>query len=85
VTVSGASVFRLVLLGLLAWLLQLTVVSQLTVFGVPADLTPLVVAYVGFITGSTTGAVFGFGLGLFVDLTPEHTLGVNSLVFTAVG
>ena len=84
-TVSGASVFRLVLLGLIAWLLQLTVVSQLTVFGVPADLTPLVVAYVGFITGSTTGAVFGFGLGLFVDLTPEHTLGVNSLVFTAVG
>ena len=84
-TVSGASVFRLVLLGLAAWLLQLTVVSQLTVFGVPADLTPLVVAYVGFITGSTTGAVFGFGLGLFVDLTPEHTLGVNSLVFTAVG
>jgi len=85
VTVSGASVFRLVLLGLAAWLLQLTVVSQLTVFGVPADLTPLVVAYVGFITGSTTGAGFGFGLGLFVDLTPEHTLGVNSLVFTAVG
>jgi rod shape-determining protein MreD len=84
-TVTGASVFRLALIGLLAWLMQLTVVSQLTVFGVPADLTPLVVAFVGYITGSMTGAVFGFALGMFVDLTPEHTLGVNSLVFTAVG
>ena len=84
-TISGASVLRLVGLGLLAWLMQLTVVSQLTVFGVPADLTPLVVAFVGYIAGSTTGAIFGFALGLFVDLTPEHTLGVNSLVFTAVG
>ena len=55
-TVSGASVLRLAGLGLLAWLLQLTVVSQITVFGVPADLTPLVVAFVGYITGSTTGA-----------------------------
>ena len=37
----------------------------------PADLTPLVVASVGFIAGSTPGAVFGFGLGLFVDVPPR--------------
>jgi len=84
VTISTASVFRLVLIGLLGWLLQQGV-SQVTVFGVPADLTPLLVASIGFIAGSTTGAIFGFSLGLFVDLTPGQQLGVNSLVFTAVG
>ena len=40
----------------------------MTVFGVPADLTPLLVAFAGFIAGSITGAVFGFCLGLFVDV-----------------
>lgn len=84
-TVSTSSVIRLGLLGLLGYLLQLTTISQITVFGVPADLTPLLVAFAGFICGSMTGAMFGFSLGLFVDLMPGHTLGVNSLVFTAVG
>ena len=37
-TVSTASVVRLALLGLLGGILQLTAVSQLTIFGVPADL-----------------------------------------------
>ena len=32
-----------------------------------------------------TGAVFGFCLGLFIDVSLYQTLGVSSLVFTAVG
>jgi rod shape-determining protein MreD len=32
-----------------------------------------------------SGAVFGFCLGLFVDISLYQTLGVSSLVFTAVG
>jgi len=56
-----------------------------TIFGVPADLTPLMVAFAGFIAGSMTGAVFGFCLGLFIDVSLYQTLGVSSLVFTAVG
>ena len=76
---------RLALLGLIGGLIQLSVVSQVTVFGVPADLTPLMVAFAGFIAGSMTGAVFGFCLGLFIDVSLYQTLGVSSLVFTAVG
>jgi rod shape-determining protein MreD len=56
-----------------------------TIFGVPADLSPLLVASVGFLCGSISGAVFGFSLGLFVDTVLLQTLGVNSLVLTAVG
>ena len=84
-TVTSASVIRLALLGLVGGLFQLSVVSQVTVFGVPADLTPLMVASAGFIAGSMTGAVFGFCLGLFIDVSLYQTLGVSSLVFTAVG
>ena len=84
-TVTTASVVRLTLLGLLGGLIQLSVVSQVTVFGVPADLSPLLVASAGFMAGSMTGAVFGFCLGLFIDVSLYQTLGVSSLVFTAVG
>jgi len=85
VTITTASVIRLALLGLIGGLFQLSVVSQVTIFGVPADLTPLMVAFAGFIAGSMTGAVFGFCLGLFIDVSLYQTLGVSSLVFTAVG
>jgi rod shape-determining protein MreD len=84
-TVSRSVVARLVLLGLLGGILQLTAVSQLSLFGVPADLTPLLVASVGFLCGSLTGAAFGFGIGMFLDTALLQTLGVESLVFTLVG
>src|SRR5262249_1988981 len=76
-TITPASVIRLALLGLLGGILQLSAVSQITVFGVPADLTPLLVASAGFIAGSIPGAVFGFCLGLFVDISLYQTLGVS--------
>jgi cell shape-determining protein MreD len=85
VTWSPALVGRLAGLGLLGGILQLTTVSQVSVFGVPADLSPLLVAGVGFLCGSIPGAVFGFALGLFVDTALMQTLGVTSLVFTGVG
>jgi rod shape-determining protein MreD len=85
VTLTPAAVGRLTLVGLVGGILQLTAVSQISVFGVPADLSPLLVASVGFLCGSVPGAVFGFVLGLFVDTALLQTLGVNSLVYTAVG
>jgi rod shape-determining protein MreD len=85
VAVTRSSVARLVLIGLIGGILQLTTVSQVSIFGVPADLTPLLVASVGFLCGSLTGAAFGFGVGLFMDTALLQTLGVQSLVFTVVG
>jgi rod shape-determining protein MreD len=85
VTITPASVTRLARLGLLGGIIQLSAVSQITVFGVPADLSPLLVASAGFLAGSVAGAAFGFCLGLFVDISLFQTLGVTSLVFTGVG
>ena len=84
-TLTTAAVVRLALIGLLGGILQATALSQLTVFGVAIDLSPLIVASIGFIAGSVPGAVFGFFFGLLIDSTLFAKLGVSSLVFTAVG
>ncbi len=84
-TVNGALVGRLAGIGLLAMVLQVTAVSQVTVFGVPADLSPLLVVAVGLLLGSVTGATFGFAVGLLVDTGMVQTLGVTSLLLVCIG
>ena len=84
-TPAGPVIARLAALGLIGCILQLTAVAQITVFGVPADLSPLMVVSVGLLMGSVPGALFGFGVGLFVDTALLQTLGISSLVLTGVG
>ena len=76
---------RLAALGFLTVVIQTAAVSQITVFGVSVDLSPLVVASVGLLAGSLPGAVFGFAAGLFADVALVQTLGVTSLLFIAIG
>lgn len=76
---------RLALLGFFTVLIQVAGVSQVSIFGVSADLTVLVVMSVGLLTGSMLGAVTGFGIGLLVDMLLVQTLGVTSLLYIAIG
>jgi rod shape-determining protein MreD len=76
---------RLLGLGLLTVLLQVSAVSQVTIAGTNADLTPLVVMSVGLLCGSVLGASFGFTAGLFVDMALLQTLGLSSLVYIICG
>jgi cell shape-determining protein MreD len=85
VTWNAAAVARLCAIGVVGGILQLTTVSQVAIFGVPADLSPLLVGAVGLLCGSIAGASFGFGLGLFMDTLLAQTLGVTSLVLLGVG
>ncbi|MDQ3629793.1 MAG: rod shape-determining protein MreD [Actinomycetota bacterium] len=82
---SVALALRLAALGLLAVVLQVSAVSQLTVFDTNADVVPLVVAFVALFFGPVVGAVFGFAVGLLIDVALVGTLGVNSLVYVAIG
>jgi rod shape-determining protein MreD len=76
---------RLVPLAFVMVVLQEAALSQISIFGVSADLTPLVVMSVGLLAGSTAGAAMGFGTGLLVDLVLVQTLGVTSLLYIAIG
>lgn len=76
---------RLAALMVIGVILQTAALSQVTVFGAPIDLFPLVVASVGLLLGSIGGAAFGFAAGLFIDVALLQAVGVTSLVYTVVG
>jgi rod shape-determining protein MreD len=76
---------RLVLLAFVTVVLQQAAVSQISIFGVSADLTPLVVMSIGLLTGSMLGALMGFAIGLLVDTVLVQTLGVTSLLYIGIG
>jgi rod shape-determining protein MreD len=84
-SLSGALVLRLAAFAFAVVFFQIGVVSEVPVFGVNADLSSLLVAFVGLLCGSTVGAACGFAVGLLVDLALLQTLGLTSLVFTLIG
>ncbi len=84
-TYSVGLQLRLVALGFIAIVIQEAAVSQISIFGISADLGPLVVMSVGLLCGSLPGAIFGFATGLFVDTALVQTLGVTSLLYIAIG
>jgi len=83
--VSPRLLARIALLSIAIVFFQIGVVSEVPVFGVTVDLSPLLVAFIGLLCGSTLGAVSGFAAGLLVDLSLVQTLGLTSLVFTLIG
>ena len=84
-TLSGSLLTRIAVLVVVVVFFQIGVVSEVPVFGVAVDLSPLLVAFVGLLCGSTIGAATGFAVGLLVDLALVQTLGLTSLIFTLVG
>jgi rod shape-determining protein MreD len=84
-TPSAGLLLRVALLSVVVVLFQIGVVSEVPVFGVNADLSPLLVAFVALLGGSMLGAAGGFAIGLLVDLALLQTLGLTSLVFTLIG
>jgi rod shape-determining protein MreD len=84
-TFSASLVTRIAVLVIVVVFFQIGVVSEVPLFGVVVDLSPLLVAFVGLLCGSTVGAATGFAVGLLVDLALVQTLGVSSLILTLIG
>jgi rod shape-determining protein MreD len=76
---------RLALLALVAVLVQIAAVSQVSLLGATPDLAPLIVVAAGMLAGPVAGALMGFSMGLFIDFALLQTLGVSSLVLVIVG
>ena len=49
----GSLVWRVAILAVIVVFVQISVVSEIPVFGVSVDLTPLLVAFIGLLCGST--------------------------------
>jgi len=85
VILAPGTFVRVGALLLLAVVLQLSGLSQLGILGGHIDLVILVVAAVAFYSGSVAGCATGFAAGFLLDLLSGATMGVSSLVLTAVG
>jgi rod shape-determining protein MreD len=85
VILSPGTFVRVGALVFLAVILQLSGLSQLGIFGGHIDLVVLVVAAISYYGGSIAGCATGFSAGFLLDLASGATMGVSSLVLTAVG
>lgn len=82
---TGPLALRLVILGVVVVIVQVTFVGQLSLLGTTADLLPICVAAVGLLCGPVIGAVFGFSVGLFADTALLQDLGLESLLLLFAG
>lgn len=74
-------VLRLVLLGFLVGMLQLSFFGRVQFLGVQVDLALTTVLMVALLVGPVGGIAFGFGVGLLIDLITGQTAGISSLVY----
>jgi rod shape-determining protein MreD len=85
VTPTPGAIVRTGALVLLVVIVQISGIQAASILGGTIDLTPLVVAAVAIYAGSVPGAITGFSTGLLLDLAIGQTLGLSSLVLTALG
>jgi rod shape-determining protein MreD len=76
---------RVGLIAFVAVILQVSGFGPHRIFGAQPDLVPLVVAAVAIYAGSVAGTATGFATGFLLDLAVGGTMGVSSLVLSAVG
>ena len=86
VSPAVATRLRVAALLVLALLLQTTVVADLRILGVCADLMLLCTVSAAVVGGPELGGVVGFAAGLLADLFLVTTpLGLSALVFSLIG
>ncbi len=84
-SLTPGALLRAGLIAFAAVLLQLSGFGPTRILGGTPDLVPLAVAAVAIYAGSVPGAAMGFATGVLLDLAVGSTMGVSSLVLTAVG
>lgn len=76
---------RLIALGILTAILQVTFFSKIELLGTSPDGAVLVVMTLGLMGGSVSGSVAGFSIGLLIDCLLMQTLGAFAAALLAVG
>jgi rod shape-determining protein MreD len=76
---------RLIALGILTAIVQVTFFSKIELLGTSPDGAVLVVMALGLLGGSVSGSVAGFSIGLLIDCLLMQTLGAFAAALLAVG
>jgi rod shape-determining protein MreD len=82
---TSSIVFRIAAIVFAGLLLQLAMLSQMTLIGTQPDIMPAIVASLAILAGSLPGAVIGFSTGLLIDGALIQPLGLSSLILLGVG
>jgi rod shape-determining protein MreD len=83
--VSSWDGVKIAVLLFVAAVAQVSIFSQIDVFGAAPDLLLVTLVAISLLRGSIAGAVGGFFAGLIVDTASLGTLGLTSLVLTLAG
>jgi rod shape-determining protein MreD len=83
--VSAWDGVKIAVLLFVAAVAQVSIFSQIDVFGAAPDLLLVTLVAISLLRGSVAGAVGGFFAGLIVDTASLGTLGLTSLVLTLAG
>jgi rod shape-determining protein MreD len=76
---------KVVLLLAFAVLLQVVLISHVSVLGVTADLFLILTVIVAVCRGSLEGAIFGFAAGIIADIAYFSPLGVRAFIYVLAG
>jgi len=79
------TVGKVTLVLVVAVLLQILLVSRISVLGVTADLFLILTVVIAVSRGSLEGAIFGFVAGLVADISYLGPLGVRALIYVLTG
>lgn len=82
---STKKVIKYILLILVIYIIQTTSGINTSFYGYHVDILPFVVATAGLLGGKTEGAVTGFIIGIFCDITGVSADGLHSIYYIAFG
>ncbi len=80
-----AKILNILLLILLVIVYQSLLSGPLSIHQIKLDLPLLILVYVALTQGPVTGAVFGFLIGILLDLSNPSILGLGALIKTCLG
>jgi len=79
------SIVWTVILCVVAWILQSTLIARISLLNVIPDIALCIVVFSAYVNGTMTGQISGFFSGLFLDFISAAPLGLNCLVRTVIG
>ena len=70
---------------IVTYVLQITLMPEIAVFGVSPNLILIIVCSIAFLFGGTSGGIVGFCCGILLDLYYGRSIGLNALLYLYVG
>ena len=79
------SVFCLILVFFIIYFLQVNFFSWFNIANVKPNLFIILVLFIGLFANKKVAAVFGFFIGIYLDILTSKQVGISSIIFALIG